>query len=121
VSFTPGNALTSQLPPGQDAILLSYLCGSVPAESLPDLYARCVEALNPGGLLIVHDFMVEDSMDGPKLTALWALQHMIFVPGGVGLTPGLVGGMMLEAGLSQVETAGHIPDMTKRVIGVKTT
>ena len=120
VSFTPGNALTSKLPPGQDAILLSYLCGSVPAESLPDLYARCVEALNPGGMLIVHDFMVENSMDGPKLTALWALQHMIFVPGGVGLTPGLIGGMMLEAGLSHVETAEHIPDMTKRVIGVKT-
>jgi len=44
---------------------------------------------------------------------------MIFVPGGVGLTPGLVGGLMLEAGLSQVETAEHIPGMTKRVIGVK--
>ena len=119
VRFLPGNALTSELPGGQDAILLSYLCGSVPADALPALFDRCVEALNPGGLLIVHDFMVENSLDGPKLTALWALQHMIFVPGGVGLTPGLVGGLMLEAGLSQVETAEHIPDMTKRVIGVK--
>ena len=83
------------------------------------LYERCFEALNPGGMLIVHDFMVENTRDGPKLSALWALQHMIFVPGGVGLTPGLVGGLMLEAGLSEVVTANHIPGMTKRVIGIK--
>ena len=119
VDFLPGNALTSDLPKGQDVIILSYLCGSVPGDSLAELYSRCFEALNPGGMLIVHDFMVENSRDGPKLSALWALQHMIFVPGGVGLTPGLVGGLMLEAGLSEVISRDHIPGMTKRVIGVK--
>ena len=43
------------------------------------------QATRPGGTLFIHDFMVENDFSGPPLTALWALQHMVFTPG-VGLS-----------------------------------
>jgi len=46
----------------------------------PDDFVN-LQATRPGGNLFVHDFMVENDFSGPPLTALWALQHMVFTPG----------------------------------------
>ncbi len=35
----------------------------------------------------MHDFMVNDSLDGPELGALWALQHVTVNADGLGLCP----------------------------------
>ena len=55
-------------------MLMSYISGSVPEPAVGPLYANAYSALRPGGRLVVHDFMVDDSKDGPELGALWALQ-----------------------------------------------
>ena len=71
VSFIEGNCLTTEWPEGQDIILMSYLSSSVSGDDLPELYQRAYDCLNPGGQLIVHDFMCEDDRKGPPLAALW--------------------------------------------------
>ena len=35
----------------------------------------------------VHDFMVDDSLDGPLGGAIWALQHVTVNADGLGLCP----------------------------------
>ena len=62
------------------------------------LYANAHKALKPGGRLLVHDFMVNDSLDGPPLGALWALQHVTVNADGLGLCPREVIGRMASAG-----------------------
>lgn len=119
VGFIPGNALEAPFPAGQDAVLMSYLSGSVPADALPELYRKALAAANPGGAIFIHDFMVEDGRTGPPLAALWALQHMVFTPGAKSLTPGFVEATLTEAGWSDVKTVDMIPGMTKLVVGVK--
>ena len=44
-----------------DVVNMSYISGSVPAEVVRDLYKRAFAALEPGGKLVVHDFMVDNS------------------------------------------------------------
>eukprot|EP00965_Chrysotila_dentata_P215224 6188641-Pleurochrysis_carterae.AAC.1 len=48
---------------------MSYISGSVPEAIIGSLYANAFKALKPKGKLIVHDFMVNDSLDGPPLGA----------------------------------------------------
>lgn len=48
-----------------DVVLMSYISGSVPEPVIGALYANAYKALKPGGRLLVHDFMVDDSLDGP--------------------------------------------------------
>jgi len=67
----------------------------------------------------VHDFMVDDSMDGPALGAYWALQHVTVNPDGIGLSPGAVSDRMKAAGFAKVEAFDMIARMTKVVIGHK--
>merc|ERR1712048_1437618 len=92
---------------------------SVPSSAVPMLYTRAFERLRPGGLLIVHSFMVDDTLDGPELGALWSLQHIAVNAEGMGLNPALVCELMCGAGFHKVSSRDMISGMTKLVIGKK--
>lgn len=103
----------------QDLVLMSYLCGSVPEELIEVLYRNALKVLKPGGRLVVHDFMVDDSKDGPALGAYWALQHVTVNPNGLGLTPRLVEERLTRSGFVEVEAFEMIARMTKVVLARK--
>ncbi len=119
IAFLPGNALNVDWPGGQDAVLMSYLCSGVPGRAIPELMRRAFAALAPGGLLIVHDFMVDDDRSGPPLAALWALQHMVFTPRAASLTGARISAEMAKAGFADPQVANLIPGMTKVVTATK--
>jgi hypothetical protein len=120
VSFIEGNCIETEWPKGQDIVLMSYLSSSVSGDELVGLYTRARECLNEGGMLIVHDFLVEDDRKGPPLAALWALQHAVFTPGAISITPGALSGMMQDAGFAEadIRIETMIPGMTKVAFGV---
>jgi predicted methyltransferase len=103
-----------------DVVLMSYVSGSVPESALRDVYRRAHAALKPGGVAIVHDFMVDDSLDGPRGAALWALQHVAVNADGLGLHPAAVAAKLEGAGFSAVDAPREmIGGMTKLVIAHK--
>lgn len=119
IDFVCGNALDVEWPADVDAALFSYVSGSVSAEGVSEMYRRAHRSLRPGGIAMVHDFMVDDDRSGPPLPALWAFQHSAFTPGGVGLTPGFVSDSLREAGFVEIEVKPFIPGMTRLVLGRK--
>merc|ERR1712190_377662 len=104
-----------------DVVLMSYISGSVPESIIGSLYANAFKALRPGGRLLVHDFMVNDSLDGPALGALWGLQHVTVNADGLGLCPSEVISRMGAAGFDtgKVETMEMIHGMTKLIVAHK--
>ncbi|MGB0571858.1 MAG: class I SAM-dependent methyltransferase [Alphaproteobacteria bacterium] len=80
IAYVPGNALETAWPHDQDVILMSYLFSGVPGERHEEMIARAYEHLAPGGHILIHDFVVSADRKGPKLTALWQLQHTAFTP-----------------------------------------
>jgi len=104
-----------------DVVLMSYISGSVPESIIAALYKNAHKALKPGGRLLVHDFMVNDSLDGPGLGALWALQHVTVNADGLGLCPAGVIERMAEGGFdaAKCESLEMIHGMTKLVVAHK--
>ena len=104
-----------------DIVLMSYISGSVPEAIIAKLYANAYKALKPGGRLLVHDFMVNDSLDGPALGALWALQHVTVNADGLGLCPAEIISRMGDGGFdtSKCETMEMIHNMTKLIVAHK--
>ena len=100
---------------------MSYISGSVPEGIIAKLYANAYKALKPGGRLLVHDFMVNDSLDGPALGALWALQHVTVNADGLGLCPAEIISRMGDGGFdtSKCETMEMIHNMTKLIVAHK--
>jgi len=113
IALLAGNALETSWPDRQDAVLFSYISGSVAAEAVGELYRRAHGALAAGGRVLVHDFMVDDDRTGPPLAAIWALQHATFTPAAASLTPAFIAGLLAEAGFEDVSFTPFIPGMTR--------
>merc|ERR1712048_951978 len=104
-----------------DVVLMSYISGSVPEAIISGLYSNARKALRPGGRLLVHDFMVNDTLDGPALGALWGLQHVTVNADGSGLCPKEIIARMGKAGFdeSKCESLEMIHGMTKLIVAYK--
>ncbi len=119
IAYVAGNALTVPWPEGQDAVLMSYLFSGVPDHFHEGLIARAFDHLAPGGRLLIHDFIVDADLTGPKNTALWQLQHTAFTPEARSLDDGWLANNLDAAGFHDVSVEPLIPGMTKLAMGRK--
>jgi len=67
IDLLPGNAVHDPWPSGQDVVLLSYLLSALGDAEIDVVLAKARTSLAPGGLLIVHDFMLDDAARDPRL------------------------------------------------------
>lgn len=119
ITYLEGNALETDFPGGQDIVLMSYLFSGVPGTAHEGLIERARAALNPGGLLLIHDFVVEADRTGPPLAALWQLQHTAFTPEARSLDAAWLTGALRQAGFAEVGIRTMIPEMTMLASGMK--
>ncbi len=119
ISFVEGNALETDWPGEQDVVLMSYLFSGVPGEAHDGLLTRARDHLRPGGRFLLHDFVVRADRSGPKLAALWQLQHTAFTPRARSLDEGWLRGALETAGFAEIEVDVLIPEMTMLAAAVK--
>ena len=119
IEYVEGDGLEAAWPEGRDAVLMSYLFSGVPGEAHPRLIERAFEHLAPGGRYMVHDFVVREARDGPKLAALWQLQHTAFTPTARSLDDGALRRDLVAAGFANVHVQPMIPGLTMLADGVK--
>lgn len=119
IRFLPGDAFAVDWPGDNDVVLISYLMSAVGAGSIPELLRRAFGALRPGGMLLLHDFMVEDDATGPTSAALWLLFSLLCDPDAAMLMPRLVSDLVTDAGFADVESRETIPTITRMVMARK--
>ncbi len=119
VELVAGNAITGDWPQGHDVVLMSYFFSAVSVDAIGVLLEKAFRALPPGGVLVVHDFIVDDDKTGPREAALWFLTCMFNCPDAVVLTPRLIGGRISDAGFDEAEVADVIPNLTKVFVAHK--
>ncbi|QEW20249.1 Demethylspheroidene O-methyltransferase [Marinibacterium anthonyi] len=119
IAYRDGNALESDWPMGQDIVLMSYLFSGVPGDTHDRLIQQAFDVLNPGGIVLIHDFVVEADRSGPPLAALWQLQHTAFTPEARSLDAGWLTSELEAGGFKDVGIRTMIPEMTMLAQGVK--
>lgn len=119
IQYLEGNALDTQWPAEQDAVLMSYLFSGVPGAAHEPLIQRAHEHLAPGGRFMLHDFVVEADRSGPKLAAWWQLQHTAFTPRARSLDDAWLSQALDSAGFDEVSVQSMIPGMTMLAQGVR--
>lgn len=119
ITYVPGDALKTEWPRDQDAILMSYLFSGVPGERHEELIARAYDHLSPEGRILIHDFVVSSDRTGPKLAALWQLQHTAFTPRARSLDDGWLDKQLGTAGFAEVSVRPMIPAMTMLASGIR--
>ena len=63
---------------------------------------RAVAVLEPGGLILVHDFLLNDTHDGPLFPALFALNMLVNTEEGRSYSEGEVKDMLVQAGVHNI-------------------
>ena len=112
ISHLAGNAIKVGWPNGHDVLLMSYIWSAVGEADLAILAKRAAESLPPGGLVLIHDFMVDDAREGPPFAAWYLLGSMFDNPTAVCLTPAKVERVLREAGFQIEGTETMLPGIT---------
>jgi 2-hydroxy-4-(methylsulfanyl)butanoate S-methyltransferase len=107
-----GNAISTDWPTGHDVILMSYLWSAVGDNDVHVLARRAIDALPPGGLVLVHDFIVDDAREGPPFAAWYLLGSIFDNPNAICLTPSYVENVLGMAGFNVERTEIMLPGIT---------
>jgi 2-hydroxy-4-(methylsulfanyl)butanoate S-methyltransferase len=116
-----GDAVRSDWPPDQNVVLMSYLLSALGEAEIDTVLAKARTCLRPGGLLIVHDFMLDDDGPGPTAAALWFLQYLAYSDDAVSFTAAELTGRLHGAGFAPEPAEVLIPEITRVVTAQKRT
>lgn len=103
VGTRPGEMLTCELGQGYDLILLSAVLHMFGEADCQGLIARCAQALNPGGRLVIREFILEEDRTAPTFATLFALNMLVGTEHGNAYTESNYRQWMSEAGLEGLD------------------
>lgn len=118
--FVPGDYTEDALPGGFHLAWLSHILHGEGPDMAARIVRKAAAGLEPGGVLMVHEFLLSDSLDGPEFPALFSLNMLLGTQGGQAYSARQLGGMLAEAGLvgiARLDFAG--PNDSGVVAGVK--
>jgi SAM-dependent methyltransferase len=102
----PGNYLSDELGTGYDLVLFSHVTHDESPATNRELFAKAFRALEPGGWVAVHDFVVEDAgSNGPLFAAMFSLNMLVYTKGGQVFSVAEYRRMLEGAGFISVEVS----------------
>ena len=103
IAFAGGDVNEHPIPGGPyDAAWLSHILHSHGPEECRRIIERTVAAMAPGGLILIHEFILEDSKDAPEFAALFSLNMLIHNPAGRSYSEAELSGMLRGAGVRDI-------------------
>jgi hypothetical protein len=91
---------------------MSYLWSAVGDNDVHVLARREIDALPAGGLVLVHDFIVDNAREGPPFAAWYLLGSIFDNPNAICLTPSYVENVLGMAGFNVERTEIMLPGIT---------
>lgn len=120
ISFYPGDFAIDELPSGFDAVWLSHILHSEGETQCLALLRKAAASLEPGGRLLVQEFILADEKDAPLFPALFSLNMLVGTPQGRAYSRGELVALLAAAGLSDISQLEiELPNGAGIVSGVK--
>ena len=82
VAFVSGNFLTEGIPGRYDVAWLSHILHGEGPRDMHAILDKAVSTLEPGGLLLIHEFVLDNDLAGPLFPALFSLNMLLATPNG---------------------------------------
>ncbi len=104
IDFAAGDFKADPIPGGlYDVAWLSHILHSNTLDECYLIIQKCVAAMDHKGVILIHDFILEDSKDGPEFPALFSLNMLLAGNGGRSYSQQEVFDMLTNAGVGQVQ------------------
>jgi len=102
VEFSDGNYLTDPIHGHYDAAWLSHILHGEGPEECRMIIQKAVDALDPQGIVIIHEFILNNSMDSPLFPALFYLNMLLGTDAGQSYSEQQLTDMLLAAGVKNI-------------------
>jgi len=104
IARRPGNYLTDSFGKGYDCVLLSSMFNQESPKIIKKILKNAYRAIDPGGMILVQDQMLNREKTGPSLAALIGVNQLIHTPGGAAYSEKEVSEWMGNCGFKKVKT-----------------
>ncbi|MEJ2689171.1 MAG: methyltransferase [Deltaproteobacteria bacterium] len=101
-SLVPGDFYKDPLPPGHDLALLSAIIHQNSQEENKALYQRIHDALEPGGRIVVRDYVMSPDRTAPVEGAMFAVNMLAQTQGGSTYTYEEIADGLASAGFNRI-------------------
>lgn len=120
VDFQAGDFEKDALPGGYDVAWLSQVLHGENPEEAAALVRNAANALKPGGLLCVQEFLLDDDRSGPEHAALFSLNMLVQTQGGQAYSGKDIAEMFRQAGVNNIRKVDiELPQSCKIIVGEK--
>jgi len=98
IDFKDVDYLEEEIEGIYDVAWLSHILHGEGPEECRKIIGKSVSALEPGGMILIHDFILNNSMDGPLFPALFSLNMLLGTPAGQSYSEKQISDMLSETG-----------------------
>jgi len=102
IDFMDGNYLEDPIEGRYDVAWLSHILHGEGPDDCRMIIRKAVDALEPGGMIIIHDFILNNSMDGPLFPALFSLNMLLGTESGQSYSEAQVRDMLTAVGVRDI-------------------
>lgn len=102
IGFEPGSYLDQDLPGGFDVVWMSHILHGEGFADCHDMVQRAWNALEPGGMVIIHEFIMNDERSGPAFAALFSLNMLVATDEGRAYTEKEISQMLEKSGFKDI-------------------
>jgi SAM-dependent methyltransferase len=104
IEFAGGDITTDSIPCGPyDVAWLSHILHSNGPESCQKIIGKTVAAMKPGGMILIHEFILDNSKDGPEFPALFSLNMLVNNPAGRSYSEEELTEMLRKSGVHSIK------------------
>jgi SAM-dependent methyltransferase len=109
VQFIGGDYGKGPIPGRYDVAWLSHILHSENPQDSERIIQKAVSTLEPGGMIIIHEFILNNSLDRPLRPALFSLNMLLGVSGGRAYSEEQLSKMLANQGVKNIRRIS-IPD-----------
>ncbi len=102
ISFESGDFIEEGIRGTFDVAWLSHILHGEGPEGCAIILEKAVAALEPGGMLLIQEFILDNSLDGPLFPALFSLNMLLGTPTGKAYSEQELMDLLKAAGADQV-------------------
>ncbi|MCK5421294.1 MAG: methyltransferase domain-containing protein [Deltaproteobacteria bacterium] len=102
IDFMAGNYVEENIDGSYDAAWLSHVLHGEGADDCQRIIQKVVSVLEPGGLILIQDFILEDTFDHPLFPAIFSLNMLIHTPQGQSYSETQIKEMLVRAHVKEI-------------------
>ncbi len=102
INFIEGDYTAEDIKGKYDVAWMSHILHGESDKDCRNIIGKTVAALEPGSMILVHDFILKNSMDAPLFPALFSLNMLVGTSSGQSYSEKQIIDMLTEAGVKKL-------------------